>query len=107
MVARRTKKIHPEVLIRSLIEYAHETGGRPLEQRMADLTVWFYRNKTQIDPMNLQKRQQLLEDGFWIMLEVFALLVERQNDNEFAKRSKALWLPNGLKVEGDLVSNVD
>ena len=78
-------------------------GNRPLEQRLADLTVWFYRNRKSVSPDNLHLRMKLCEDAFWIMLEVIALTMDRLQELEHRGKSKNLWLPNGIKVEGDLV----
>jgi hypothetical protein len=102
-MAYHRKAIDPEVLIRSLISNAQAMGNRPLEQRLADLTVWFYRNRKAISPENLHLRQKLSEDALWIMLEVIALTMDRLQELEHRGKSKHLWLPNGIKVEGDLV----
>lgn len=101
------QKIDPEVLINALVGNAQSQGNRPLEQRLADLTVWFYRNRKLIDPSNLQKRMKLFEDGFWILLEVNALLMDRVQEIESQRKSASLWLPKGVKVEGDLATIED
>lgn len=102
-MAYHRKRIDPEVLIKALISNAQAMGNRPLEQRLADLTVWFYRNRAAIPPDNLHLRLKLAEDAFWIMLEVIALTMDRLQELEHRGKSKHLWLPNGIKVEGDLV----
>jgi hypothetical protein len=101
------QKIDPEVLINALIGNAQANGNRPLEQRLADLTVWFYRNRKFIDVNNIHKRMKLFEDGFWILLEVNALLMDRVQEIENQRKSASLWLPRGMKIEGDLVTNPD
>lgn len=106
-MAYHRQKISPEVLINALIGNAQAAGNRPLEQRLADLTVWFYRNRKDIDINNLHRRMKLYEDGFWILLEVCALLMDRVQEVEAGNKSKTLWLPRGMKVEGDLVTNAD
>jgi len=103
----KTKVINPEVLIEALVKNAQATGNRQLEQRLADLTVWFYRNKKSIAADNLHMRQKLLENAFWIILEVNALMMARVQEYELQRKSKELWIPNGMKVEGDLVTNAD
>lgn len=102
-MAYHRRGIDPEVLIRSLIQNAQAMGNRPLEQRLADLTVWFYRNGKDIAPENLHMRLKLSEKALWIMLEVIALTMDRLQELEHRGKSKHLWLPKGVKVEGDLV----
>jgi hypothetical protein len=103
-MAYHRQRVDPEVLIRSLISNAQAMGNRPLEQRLADLTVWFYRNRKGISPENLHLRQKLSEDTLWIMLEVIALTMDRLQELEHERKSKNLFLPRGIKVEGDLVT---
>lgn len=89
-------------LIEELMHNAMASGNRPLERRLADLTLWFYQNKQRISRDNLATRQELLERGFWILLEVNALLLERNHELEAAKRGQsALWLPKGMLVENN------
>jgi len=106
-MAYHRKRIDPEVLIKALISNAQAMGNRPLEQRLADLTVWFYRNKKTISPENLHLRLKLMEDALWIMLEVIALNMDRLQELEHRGKSERLWLPRGVKVEGDLVTHGD
>ena len=80
-------------------------GNRPLEQRLADLTVWFYRNRKAVSPDNLHMRMKLAEDVLWIMLEVVALTMDRLQELEHKGKSEHLWIPNGIRVEGDLVTH--
>jgi hypothetical protein len=106
-MAYHRQRIDPEILIKSLISNAQAMGNRPLEQRLADLTVWFYRNRKSIPSENLHLRQKLSEDALWIMLEVVALTMDRLQELEHRGRSEKLWIPNGIKVEGDLVTHAD
>ncbi len=87
-------------LVESLIAIANETGNKMLERRMADLTVWYYKNRASLDPTNLAGRQKFMETAFWIMLEVVALQQERIHDLEAKGRSKHLYLPSGVTVNG-------
>lgn len=69
---------------------------------MADLTVWFYKNKDRISRDNLAGRQAFLEKSFWIMLEVNALLLERNHELEALRKGRSmLWIPSGMKISGD------
>ena len=103
----RTKMINPEVLIEHLIRNCEANGNKTLEQRLADLTVWFYRNRKAIDSLNLERRCHFVEVSLWTMLELFALMMERVQEAEAGKKSASLWLPRELKVEGDLVTHAD
>lgn len=89
----------PETLIRELQHNAAASGNHVLERRLADLTLWFYKNKSEIARDNLAARQAFLEKAFWTLLEVNALLLERTRENQ---GSTNLWLPKGVQVNGDL-----
>ena len=91
-----------EVLIEELMHNAQASGNRTLERRMADLTIWFYKNRDRISRDNLAGRQAFLEKAFWTLLEVNAMLLERNHELEAMKRGQSvLWLPRGMKVNGD------
>lgn len=86
-------------LIEDLIYNANASGHHPLEQRMADLAVWYYKNVKHIPRDNLAARQAFLEKAFWCQVELNALLLERIRE---MKPGSNLWLPRGIKVEGDV-----
>jgi hypothetical protein len=89
-------------LIQTLMHNARASGNRPLERLLADITVWHYQNKSTLARDNLASRQDFLEKSFWIMLELFALLVERNHELEAAKRGMSnLWLPREIGMNGD------
>lgn len=95
------RNVPAETLIAELHHNVQASGNRPLERRLADLTLWFHRNKGRLTRDNLASRQDLLEQAFWIMLEVQALLLERNHELEAAKRGMSnLWLPRGIRVDG-------
>lgn len=87
-------------IIEELIHNA-KVAGKPLERRLADLTVWFYKNKDGISRDNLAARQAFLEKAFWIMLEVNAMLTERVRELEGKRPGAHLWLPKGVTMNGD------
>jgi hypothetical protein len=93
--------VTPERLIEELVHNATASGNRTLERRLSDLAVWFYRNKSRIPLDNLASRQAFLQKGFWIMLEINALLLERLREVEASGRgSKSpLWLPKGMRMD--------
>jgi hypothetical protein len=93
--------VSPEGLIDELLYNVNVSGGKTLEKRIADLAVWFHRNKGRIPLDNLAARQAFLTTAFETMIEVQALLIERQHELEALKRGRSrLWLPRGMKVNG-------
>lgn len=91
-----------EQLIEELNYNARVSGAQPLEQRLADLTVWYYRNKGDIPIDNLAAKAAFMEKTIWILLEVCALQVERLHELEHRDRAKGLYLPRGVSVAGDV-----
>jgi len=90
-----------DALIDELLHNVNASGGKTLEKRLADLAVWYYRNRSRIPLDNLAARQALLDKAFWTLIEVSALLLERQHELEALKRGRShLWLPRGMKVNG-------
>ncbi len=81
-------------LIEELAHNAKLANGKPLETRLADTALWFHMNKDRIPKENLLKRQEFMEIGFWCLLEINALLLERLRTTT---GSKALFLPSGLR----------
>jgi hypothetical protein len=89
-----------EVLIRELEYNATASGNRPLERRLADVAIWFHRNKNRIPLDNLAARQAFLQKGFETLLEVDALLLERLHEAEAARKGRSsLWLPRGMRMD--------
>lgn len=86
-----------ETLITELDHNANAAGNRPLERRLADLSIWFYRRKQAIPFGNLEARVSHLEKALWIQLEVNALLLERLHEIEGTKR---LWTASGMNFNG-------
>lgn len=84
-------------LCQELDHNANVSGQRPLERRLADLSIWHYQNLKRIPKENVGARLDFLERSFWIQLEVIALLVERTHNIE---GSKKLWLPAGIRDGG-------
>jgi hypothetical protein len=91
----------PDALIDELLYNVNASGGKTLEKRLADLAVWYYKNRSRIALDNLAARQALLDKAFWTSIELNALLVERLHELEAIKRGRSsLWLPRGMKVNG-------
>lgn len=86
-------------LVEGLLHNAKVAQGHPLEQRLADTALWFHANVKHIPRDNLASRQAFLEKGFWCLLEVSALLLERLREE---RASKMLWIPNGMNVTGEM-----
>lgn len=96
-----SKRLPPEYLVEELSKKAAYIG-KPLEKRLADLVVWFYRNRHDIPLDNLAAKQKFLETTVWTQFEVIALLIERVHELEHARNGSHLWLPKGVNIEGDL-----
>lgn len=88
-------------MLEELEHNAKASGNRPLERRLADLTVWLYHNKQRIPPSNVEARLALTEKALWIALEVMAFQVERLHELE-AEKASNLWLPKGVVANGDM-----
>jgi hypothetical protein len=95
----KQNRIKPSELIEGLLHNANVAGGHPLEQRLADTALWFHANKDSIPRDNLASRQAFLEKGFWCLLEINALLLERLRNE---RASKTIWVPSGIQTQGDL-----
>ena len=89
-------------LIQELMHNAQASGNRIMERRLADLTVWYYKNRDSIAPDNLAARERFLEKTIWILIEVMALQAERLHELEGRGRSKNLYLPRGVMVNGSV-----
>lgn len=88
-------------LIEELMYNAKVSGNRVAERRLADLTVWFYKEMAGFAPENMVGRQKFLEKAMWILIEQMALLMERIHELESAK-AKHLWTPTGMNIQGDV-----
>jgi len=90
-------------LIEELLYNANASGQKLLERRLADVAIWFYKNKSRVPVDNLAARQALLEKALWTLLETNALLTERIHELEAGRRGGGrLWMPRGMKVKGDV-----
>ena len=90
-----------EQLINKL-EHLSEDNELPLERRLINTAVWFHRNKDRIPPEALDKKIEFMEKSMDIMIELFALTVERMQKVESHGTSASLWLPNGISMKGDI-----
>jgi predicted NACHT family NTPase len=86
-------------LVEGLRHNAAVSGGKPLERLLADTALWFSANVDSIPRDNLASKQAFLEKAFWCQLELNALLLERLRNE---RASKALYLPSGVTVGGDV-----
>ncbi len=79
------------------LEHLSTDGRLPLEKRLVETAVWYYRNKDRIPAHNLEKRLEFMEKTFSIFLEMIAMTVDRMQRNEGRKTSASLWLPSGIQ----------
>lgn len=69
--------------------------GNPLEKRLIETAVWYYRNKPRLAQENVMGRLEFLERMSEIMLETFALVTDRMQRVEGTRVGHpALWLPH-------------
>ena len=93
------------MITENLIKELEELSSRselPLERRLVDTAIWFHRNRDRIPRENLPKRLDFLEKTLDIFLELTALTVDRVQQAEGRPKSRSLWLPSGVSVEGDV-----
>lgn len=93
---------NPYQLIEELQHNATASGNKVLERRLADLTLWYIKNREHVGRDNLPRALALLEKAFWIGLEVNALLLERIHELENTKNGTHIWTPVGVSVGGDM-----
>jgi len=89
----------PRELVEGLQHNATASGNQQLEQRLADTALWFHENKDRIPRDDLRKREDFLEKGFWCLLEINVLLLQRLREE---RGSKMLYLPAGISARGDM-----
>lgn len=89
----------PTQLLEELEFNARASNNRPLERRLADLTIWYYQNRNRIPPDNLAARYALADKALWIVLEILALVTERLHESE---ATSGLWRPKSVQVNGDV-----
>jgi hypothetical protein len=90
-----------EVILEELENIATRSGNKMLERRLADLAIWFYRNNKRLAPENLLLRQAFMEKALWTMIEVQALILERMQEMELARKGPSrLYLPVGVRING-------
>lgn len=78
-----------------------EVSNKPLEQRLADLTIWFFSNKDDIPKIDVASRALFLEKAVWVLIEIAALQAERLHEIEGKSAGALLWTPSGLRMTGD------
>jgi len=69
------------------------------ETRLIDWAKWFHENKGRIPPEDLRKRVDFLQKSVDGCLELIALAALQMRSQ---KASSQLYLPNGMRVTGDL-----
>lgn len=68
--------------------------GLPLEKRLVETAVWYYRNKPRLAEENVMGRLAFLERMLEIHLETFALVVDRMQKTEGKHNGHpTLWMP--------------
>jgi hypothetical protein len=87
-------------MIQKLEDIAHRTE-LPYEKRLMETALWFHKNKDRIPREAMAKRVDFLETAVDCLLEMLAMNLERLQGTEGRAASSSLWLPNGMKMNGD------
>lgn len=94
-------KVEHQKLVDELYHNA-EVSNKPLEQRLADLSIWFFSNKDDIPKLDAGSRALFLEKAVWVLIEIAALQAERLHELEGKGTGSILWTPSGLRMTGDV-----
>ena len=73
-------------------------SAHPLEKRLLETTIWYHKNLPHIPRDNLKMRLDFLEKYCDCMIENFAWMVERLQEEKGSK----LWIPSGMNGSGDM-----
>jgi hypothetical protein len=79
------------------MEHALETAEAPFDRRLLETGIWYYKNAQRIPEENLKGRLELQEKTNEIVLEMFAMVLERIRKAE--GRSNVLFTPKGLDIK--------
>lgn len=93
------KDVFTQQLLDKLEKIANATN-KPLEKRMIQLAVWYYRNNERIT--QVEKRLEFHDIFINNLLETMVMMLERIQKAEGRGSSSSLWLPSGMSLEGDL-----
>ena len=96
---RKADSATVESLIRQLEQRAQNTA-LPLEKRIQDTAIWWFRNQGRIGRENVQERLRFIEKTLEIFIEIMALSLDRiQHAERFP--SANILMPR-LEIKGDL-----
>jgi len=76
--------------------------SRQTEERLIEWATWYHENVKRIPPENLKKRCDFLALTVDGCLELLTRVCEDLRIAEGRPTSKRLWLPDGVKVTGDV-----
>lgn len=71
-----------------------------VENDLRDVIVWYHENKGRIPRENLRKRLDFTETALNNAFNVMISMCEELQ--KVRGKPSALWLPNGMKVSGDV-----
>ena len=83
-------------LIRAM-EQTLETTDLPLDRRLLETGIWFYKSRERIPDENVMARLAFSEKTLEIVLEMFAMTLERLRQAE-GRKSNVLYTPRGLNI---------
>lgn len=74
------------------------------EERLGEIFKWYEYNKSSIPPQDVVKKIMFLEKTIDCLFELICLQMEATQalEHKGGMRSRKLWLPNGVEINGDL-----
>jgi hypothetical protein len=76
--------------------------SRETEKRLIEWAVWFHENSPRIPKNDLQKRCDFLQKNLDGLYELMTRVCEDLRIAEGRPVSNRLWLPEGVKMTGDV-----
>lgn len=82
------------------LEAAAKNADGPLEERIANSAVWWYKNKGLIPRDNLTKRLDFQEEMITLLFDILVMVTERQNVQGASKllRPRAVMLHDPIRA---------
>lgn len=71
------------------------------EDKLKDVAIWFYENKSRIPRGNLERKIEFLEKTISCLLEVVALQAKDIQIMEQRHPRNRLWLPESVSIDGE------
>lgn len=73
-----------------------------LEERVENWALWYHYNKNLVPALDLKKRCDFMQKAVDGCLELLAIACKDIQSLEGREPSKNLWLPKGMKMNGNI-----